>query len=209
MIYIFIPIFILVVILSVFVSNKVVKLNLSSVRYTEIDGVRGYLAVFVFFYHSYIWHVFLNTNKWEEPRSNLFNHFGQTSVVLFFIITAFLFTTKKIEINDSDFDWIRYKKSRFFRMFPMYFISILAILVIILFESNFEAKKSVFTILKSTLSWLFFIINGSNATVLPKIKIVQNVIAPAGAVVTKDVPDNFMVTGIPAIYKKELSPLTF
>jgi peptidoglycan/LPS O-acetylase OafA/YrhL len=47
-------------------------------------------------------------------------------------------------------------------MFPMYFISILAILVIILFESNFEAKESVFTILKSTLSWLFFTINGSN-----------------------------------------------
>lgn len=162
MIYIYLPIFFLILLSSVFISNKVVKLKISSVRYTEIDGVRGYLALFVFLHHSYIWHVFLNTNNWEEPQSNLFNHFGQTSVVLFFIITAFLFTTKIIETKDSDFDWIRYIKSRFFRMFPMYFISILAILVIILFESNFEAKESVFTILKSTLSWLFFTINGSN-----------------------------------------------
>jgi sugar O-acyltransferase (sialic acid O-acetyltransferase NeuD family) len=50
---------------------------------------------------------------------------------------------------------------------------------------------------------------GTNATVLPKIKIGKNVIVAAGAVVTKDVPDNCMVAGIPAVIKKELSPLTF
>ena len=63
MIYIYLPIFFLILLSSVFISNKVVKLKISSVRYTEIDGVRGYLALFVFLHHSYIWHVFLNTNK--------------------------------------------------------------------------------------------------------------------------------------------------
>ena len=47
---------------------------------------------------------------------------------------------------------------------------------------------------------------GTNATILPKIKIGKNVMVAAGAVVTKDVPDNCMVAGVPAEIKKELKP---
>ena len=43
---------------------------------------------------------------------------------------------------------------------------------------------------------------GTSSTILPKIKIGKNVIIAAGSVVTKDVPDNCMVAGIPAIIKK-------
>lgn len=50
---------------------------------------------------------------------------------------------------------------------------------------------------------------GTNATILPNVKIGKNVIVAAGAVVTKDVPDNCMVAGVPAIIKKELKPLAF
>ncbi|RZV56852.1 MAG: acetyltransferase [Flavobacteriaceae bacterium] len=49
---------------------------------------------------------------------------------------------------------------------------------------------------------------GSNATVLPDIEIGSNVIVAAGAVVTQNVPDNCMVAGIPAVIKKEITPLT-
>jgi len=48
---------------------------------------------------------------------------------------------------------------------------------------------------------------GSNATVLPKITIGNNVIVGAGSVVTKDVPDNCLVVGVPAVIKKMLPPL--
>jgi sugar O-acyltransferase (sialic acid O-acetyltransferase NeuD family) len=54
-----------------------------------------------------------------------------------------------------------------------------------------------------------FSIIGTNATVLPKISIGQNVIVGAGSVVTKDVPDNCLVVGIPAIIKRNLDPLMF
>ncbi len=46
---------------------------------------------------------------------------------------------------------------------------------------------------------------GSNATILPNIKIGKNVIVGAGSVVTKDVPDNCLVVGVPAKLKKRLS----
>lgn len=50
---------------------------------------------------------------------------------------------------------------------------------------------------------------GANVTILPDIKIGINVIIAAGAVVTKDVQNNCMVAGIPAVIKKELTPLAF
>lgn len=48
---------------------------------------------------------------------------------------------------------------------------------------------------------------GTNAVVLPKVTIGNNVIVGAGAVVTKNVPDNTMVVGVPAQKIKELPPL--
>jgi sugar O-acyltransferase (sialic acid O-acetyltransferase NeuD family) len=49
----------------------------------------------------------------------------------------------------------------------------------------------------------------SNATILPKINVGTNVIIAAGAVVTKDIPDNCLVAGAPAIIKKKHSKLEF
>jgi len=45
---------------------------------------------------------------------------------------------------------------------------------------------------------------GTSAVVLPGLTIGENSIVAAGSVVTKDVPSNVMVAGIPAIIKKEL-----
>ena len=45
---------------------------------------------------------------------------------------------------------------------------------------------------------------GGNVTILPGVKIGNNVVIAAGAVVTKDVPDNSLAGGIPAKIIKEL-----
>lgn len=47
---------------------------------------------------------------------------------------------------------------------------------------------------------------GSHATILPGVKIGRNSIIGAGAVVTKDVPDNAVVAGVPARIIKRLEP---
>jgi maltose O-acetyltransferase len=39
---------------------------------------------------------------------------------------------------------------------------------------------------------------GGNVTILPGITIGNNVVVAAGAVVTKDIPDNTLVGGVPA-----------
>lgn len=50
---------------------------------------------------------------------------------------------------------------------------------------------------------------GTNAVVIPDVAIGKNCIVAAGAVVTKDVPDNCLVAGVPAVIKKELKPIVF
>jgi sugar O-acyltransferase (sialic acid O-acetyltransferase NeuD family) len=47
---------------------------------------------------------------------------------------------------------------------------------------------------------------GANATILPNIKVGSNVVVGSGSVVTKDVPDNRLIVGVPAVIKKELKP---
>ena len=45
---------------------------------------------------------------------------------------------------------------------------------------------------------------GGNVTILPGITIGNNVVVAAGAVVTKDVPDNCVVGGVPARILKNI-----
>jgi sugar O-acyltransferase (sialic acid O-acetyltransferase NeuD family) len=48
---------------------------------------------------------------------------------------------------------------------------------------------------------------GTACTILPKITLGSNVIVGAGAVVTRDVPDNSLVAGVPARIIRQLDPL--
>lgn len=50
---------------------------------------------------------------------------------------------------------------------------------------------------------------GANSTILPKISIGNNVIIGAGSIVTKDVPDNTMVFGVPARIIKKIPKIDF
>jgi sugar O-acyltransferase (sialic acid O-acetyltransferase NeuD family) len=52
-----------------------------------------------------------------------------------------------------------------------------------------------------------FSVLGTNAVLIPKVKLGKNVVVGAGAVVTRDVPDNTLVVGVPGIHKKKLEPL--
>jgi len=151
---------IIILIGSVVIVNKIIPIAIYPVKHPEIDGLRGYLAFCVFLHHAYIWFYFLHHGEWKEPDSNLFNQLGQTAVVLFFIITAFLFTSKLIQAKNKEFDWKKYIISRFYRLFPIYFFSILVVFTIVAILSDFQIKDSFFNIVKSLLDWLFFTISG-------------------------------------------------
>lgn len=89
-----------------------------SSRISTIDGLRGYLAVFVVAAHfANNWN-YAETGEWLSPSiTQPFRNLGSIAVSLFFFITAFLFYRKVT--NTETVDWIRLAISRVCRLLPM------------------------------------------------------------------------------------------
>ena len=60
-------------------------------RYTTIDGLRGFLALSVLIFHLVVTHEFIETGRWDLPRSRFHALLGPIGVSLFFMITGLLF----------------------------------------------------------------------------------------------------------------------
>ncbi len=158
------PIFAIVVFFiayaTAYLLNLKYRITNDNTRYETIDGIRGFLAVGVFIHHSSIWFQFLQTKSWEAPKSNLYNQLGQTSVSFFFMITAFLFITKLLNTNNQKIDWNTLFISRFFRLVPMYLVSILSLVLIVFIISDWKLNVSLIRFTKEMLGWGAFTIFG-------------------------------------------------
>lgn len=130
-------------------------------RFASLDGLRGFLAFFVFLHHSCIWYFYLRTGKWEVPPSNLYTHFGQSSVALFFMITGFLFFSKLIDGRTKKIDWGRLFVSRFLRLVPLYLFAISLLFLLVLILSHGTLNDSIPKLATGMLRWLGFTILGS------------------------------------------------
>jgi len=132
-------------------------------RFASIDGLRGYMAFFVFLHHSCIWYFFAHGYGWGPPPSQLYGHFGPTSVSVFFMITSFLFFSKLLQARTGKMDWMKLYVGRALRILPLYGISILILVLIVGVLSHFTLHEPVDNVLWEVLQWLVFIkanING-------------------------------------------------
>ncbi len=118
-----------------------------STRTTTIDGLRGFLALGVFFHHSMIYHRFLLTGVWNIPPSAFFTQLGQSSVILFFMITGFLFYGKAIK-SSGKIRWLELYIGRIFRIGPMYLFVTAVMLAIVLLNTGFVLHGSLFGFLR-------------------------------------------------------------
>lgn len=150
-----------IAILTTAAINKGSYQPLVNKRFNTIDGLRGYLAYFVFLHHSLIWFFYLKTGKWQAPPSNLFNQFGQASVALFFMITAFLFLSKLIDARNKKINWERLYISRFLRLTPLYFVAILIMSILVAISTNYSLNVPTSELLASITQWLAFTIPGT------------------------------------------------
>jgi len=139
-------------------------------RFVSIDGLRGYLAFFVFLCHSSVWYFFLRTGRWEVPPSHLYTHFGQSSVVFFFMITGFLFWTKLIDGRNKQINWSRLYVSRILRLAPLYFFMLLLLTILTAVLTNFVLNEPLNKLIMEIIKWSTFTIlgapdlNGMNGT---------------------------------------------
>ncbi len=143
----------------VLLLNIIFRLKVNSTKYPSVEGTRGYLALMVFLHHVCIWFFFLHTGKWDAPPIPLFNHFGQTGVGFFFMITAFLFTGKLME--SGTVSWTSFFRNRFLRLFPLYAFSVLLLLMIVLILSGFHLNVSAGRFIDQLLHWFTFTYTGA------------------------------------------------
>lgn len=137
-------------------------------RNISIDGLRGFLAFFVFLHHAAIWYFYLRSGHWQTPPSYFYVHLGQSSVVLFFMITAFLFSTKLLNNRSthgktplqSALFWQRLYVSRLMRLAPLYFFMLTIVLLLTALASRFQLREPLPVLLKSIGQWTSFTILG-------------------------------------------------
>ena len=130
-------------------------------RFVAVDGLRGYLAFCVFLHHSAIWYFYLRSGIWDVPPSNLYTHFGQSGVALFFMITGFLFFSKILNGRDSGVDWLRLYVSRVLRLVPLYLVSMGCLFAIVAILSGFALHEPVREVYHDVSRWLLFTMNGT------------------------------------------------
>lgn len=128
-----------------------------------VDGVRGYLALFVCIHHFVIY--YWDTSSWGQLPKSVIHNMGQTGVAIFFMITGFLFF-HRILIN-RDIDWRRFFISRIFRIYPLYVFSVLIMVFIAIQVKGYNFDASIISWLESLFKWTVFVgdeINGFNAS---------------------------------------------
>lgn len=130
-------------------------------HFVSIDGLRGYLAFAVFLHHACIWFFYLKTGAWQVPPSNLYTHFGQSGVALFFMITGFLFFSKVQGGKEKRLDWLKVFVSRVTRLVPLYMFSMFLLLVIVAYLSGGGLQDTLPQLAKNILKWLTFTVLGS------------------------------------------------
>lgn len=130
-------------------------------RYQTIDGLRGYLALFVFIHHASVWHLFMATGEWTVPDSNLYTHLGQISVTFFFMITGFLFYGKLLGKDAKAIDWPKFFVARTLRLGPLYVAAMIALMTLVFLQSGANLVDSPGYILRSIARWMLFTIPGA------------------------------------------------
>ena len=129
-------------------------------RVSTIDGLRGYLAFFVFLHNGVIWYYYLHSGKWGVMTSHVFIHLGQSSVALFFMITGFLFFAKLLSSRENGIDWTKLYVSRVLRLTPLYLLAIGCVLSIVVILSGGTLHRPAGDVLLQVGAWLGFTIPG-------------------------------------------------
>lgn len=136
---------VLVVALSAFLVKKIsfyrkISEAESKERYEALDGLRGFLAIGVFFQHAIQNYAFFQTGIWQITDVRFYRFLGGEAVILFFIITSFLYWTKFIAESDGA-KMSRLYRSRFLRLAPMYVFAGMVVSVVAMYQTGFQVAS--------------------------------------------------------------------
>jgi len=123
-------------------------------RFVELDGLRGLLALGVFFTHSLSHQLLLSTGRWNRSHSHFYAQMAIAPVAMFFFITGFLFWLRAQK--GALGVWREFLKRRFWRLFPAYIFSSILIAFIVAIRTDFTMRVSLYSFFRSVLASLSF-----------------------------------------------------
>ncbi len=125
-----------------------------SERYEALDGLRGFLAIGVFFQHAVQNFSFFQIGHWVITDSRFYRFLGGEAVILFFITTSFLYWTKLVlSESKGENQMFRLYRSRLLRLAPLYLFSGFLVSIIALYNSSFNIT-SISDLLRDIFYWL-------------------------------------------------------
>lgn len=123
-------------------------------RLGRIDGLRGYLALFVLFSHFVIWlKITYIGGIWEPPPINLFNNLGAGGVALFFMTTGFLFYPRVLK-GFRQVDWVATYIARLLRIYPLLVVSFAIVFLTVLVRIDFDLRGDWVEQTRRIILWL-------------------------------------------------------
>lgn len=130
--------------------KKIIAEEISG-RFENLDGLRGLLAINVFFQHAATNYFYYQTGIWEIVKVKFYRYLGGEAVILFLIMTSFLYWSKMIA-QKGEIDEGYLYRSRFLRLAPMYIFCAGIIVFSIFIQSHFniDYKQTA----KDIFSWL-------------------------------------------------------
>lgn len=126
-----------------------------------LDGFRGVLALNVVCHHWLVTRHFLETGDWglgPMPRFGI--GLGQASVALFFMITAFLFWGRMLDVGPK-LRWGGFFISRAARLVPLYLVMVLAVVAVVWGETHGQRMERKLDLAHHLMDWLFFTVRGA------------------------------------------------
>ena len=115
-----------------------------AVRVSTIDGLRGLLALAVFFHHAALWHNRIITGEWSVP-SRFYGNLGQAGVSMFFMITGYLFWSQMLKARGRP-NFLKLYVGRLFRIVPLYLVLAAIVLGSVGFATGWRLNESPFAL---------------------------------------------------------------
>ena len=124
-----------------------------AVRVGTIDGLRGLLALAVFFHHAAIWHQYIIIGEWRPPPSRFYANLGPAGVSMFFMITGYLFWSQMLKTRGRP-NFLKLYVGRLFRIVPLYLVLAVIVLVSVDFATHWRLNESPFSVSNEVARWL-------------------------------------------------------
>jgi peptidoglycan/LPS O-acetylase OafA/YrhL len=98
-------------------------------RELPLDGLRGFAALMVVTHHSALFRNWLTTGKWGDAGNPVLQAFGPAGVILFFMLTGYLFWGKA-RAGNGKVGVRKLWRGRLFRIGPLYVFTVVLIMTI-------------------------------------------------------------------------------